>query len=632
MITKKMFLLFFCMGLLTTTQAKIQVPNFFSSHMVLQQNESITIYGVGNIGEKITAIFKEETKNTVTDRKGNWSVTFSPSKFGGPYIMTLKGDNTIQFSNVYVGEVWFCSGQSNMGWRLENSSNGKEEVKNSTNDQIKLFQVTRVMSGIPNYDVETRDHWRSCKPRNAKGFSAVAYLFGKELYEKYKVPIGLINSSWGGTDIEAWMNGDLFTSHPERKRMLSKMKTLDLKEVVEEYNTTAKSYDKMLDDTNLGIQQNWEATTTDYSDWKTFKLPSVWSKTALKRKRYGIVWVTKTINLSASDITADLLMSLGRIDDQDVTYVNGQKIGASTKKDLVRRYIIPKELLKEGKNRITINTKNLMSTGGFRGAAENLYLKSANRKIPLAGNWNYKVGTPGVKDPPVREHPRRYPSSLYNGMVHPFFKYKIKGIIWYQGESNTKNPEEYAEFFPKMITNWRKGWDKELPFLFVQLPNLAKKSGSWPPLREAQAAALKLKNVGMVTAIDVGDDSNIHPINKTEVSSRLVMLAQNIAYEESNIPTSGPVVKKVKFKKGKVTITFDSEIIIKGDASKINGFLISKDNLNFIKINAKKVNNYAVEICDENIKQVRYLWEDAPGTVMIFNKSGLPGPPFKKRK
>ena len=613
--------------------AEIKVPHFFSDHMVLQQNEPITIYGKANVNESIEATFNGETLQTKADSKGNWSVTFKATKAGGPFEMTLKGTNTLKFIDVHVGEVWFCSGQSNMGWKLENSVNGKEELANANYEKIKLFTVPRIMSHTEEYDV-SKGTWETCTSENAEGFSAVAYFFGRSLYETYQVPIGLINSSWGGTSIEAWMDAALFKNHPNHLETIAKMKNLDMGNLISDYSKANKQYGIDLDKADLGVPAHWEAITTNYRNWKTFRLPSLWRDTKLEQT-FGVVWVTKEISLNAADIVSDAQLSIGRVDNEDITYVNGQEIGASTNKDLDRIYTIPKDILKTGKNRITIRTKNLGDLGGFRGAENDLYIKTATQTYSLSGDWHYKVGTPNIKEPPVREHPKNYPSSLFNSMVHPFYGYTIKGVIWYQGESNTKNPEEYAKFFPEMINDWRKGWNKEMPFLFVQLANYANQNNREAAIREAQTSALKLDKTAMVVTLDIGEDANVHFANKQDVGKRLAMAAQNLAYNENDIAISGPLVENSKVKDGKITISFNEPLNIKGDTENINGFLISDSNDNFIKADAKLINNTTVEVSSKaisNPKHVRYLWEDAPGKVMIFNASGLPAPPFRTDK
>lgn len=630
---KKSFFISVLLCVCTLSWGKVELPRFFSSHMVLQQNEPITIFGKAQVGEAITVTFNNSSLEAVGDASGFWSVTFSPMKAGGPFTMEIKGVNTITLSDVYLGEVWFCSGQSNMGWKLEDALNGEQELANANYPEIKLFTVPRYMSSTLETDVK-KGAWETCTPENAKGFSAVAYFFGRYLYEQYKVPIGLINSSWGGTNIEAWMSSELLAQHPESQKIISGIKGKDMIEAVNQYKLDHKNYSVLLDEKDLGSQQHWELETTTYKSWKTFNLPTLWKNTKLEQT-HGVVWVTKTITLSKEEAQENLSLSIGRVDDEDVTYFNGIEIGASQKKDLDRVYAVPKELLREGSNRITIRTKNLLDLGGFRGSKSDLFLQTKTRTIPLDGKWQYKEGTPKVQEPPVRVHPRYFPTTLYNSMVHPFFKYKVKGVIWYQGESNTKNPDEYAQFFPEMINLWRTNWGKELPFLYVQVANYANQDNREAPLRNAQAAALKLDKTAMVVTLDIGEDANVHPRNKQEVGKRLGMAARNLAYGETEIAKSGPTPVNVEFQKKSVLIAFNQDLKIKASTSGVNGFMLSCDNKKFYPAQVTSVDSKTLKLVADKVKApkyIKYLWADAPGEVMIYNLQDLPAPPFKFSK
>lgn len=619
-----------CLLVSSWVHAEIKLPRFFSDHMVLQRDEPIVVFGTAALGEMVTVTFNGNTVTSKTDTDGHWSVTLKAMPFGGPFEMVIKGQNTIVFSDVYLGDVWFCSGQSNMGWKLENSINGREELANANYEKIKIFSPKQYMSGQAITKLISGT-WETCTPKTAEGFSAVAYFFGRTLYETYHIPIGLINSSYGGTNIEAWMSEALFNNHPDRQKIIAQMKTIDMLAMTRQFKVDDYAYRDLLEAIDLGGKEHWERENTTYSNWKTLHLPNRWAFTNIEPS-YGVVWVTKEIELSNQDLTDHLSLSIGRVDDKDVTYFNGVKLGESARKDLERNYDVPQELLRLGSNRITIKVVNFRDYGGFRSADHELYLKTPQRTISLVGNWDYRKGTPNVQEPPARVHPKYYPTSLYNGMVHPFFGYNIKGVIWYQGESNTSNPEEYATFFPQMIQDWRTKWHKEVPFLFVQLANYANQGNKEAAIREAQTAALSLPKTAMVVTLDIGDDSNVHFNNKQDVGKRLAMAAQNVAYGDHAIATHGPLIKKVKVKKGKIFITFDEPFIVKGDAQNINGFLISDSKSNFIKAHAKRIKNNVVEVESSAVtspKYVRYLWEDAPGKVMIFNNSGLPAPPFR---
>jgi len=612
--------------------ADISLPNFFSDHMVLQQDQSILIFGKANPDEVIEGIFKNETIQTVAKSDGSWSITFKSAKAGGPYILMLNGENKITLKDVYLGEVWFCSGQSNMGWTIEKSENGQEALKNANFEQIKLLNVKRSMSGTPQNDIKEGNKWETCTTKNAKGFSAVAYFFGRELYKKYQVPIGLIHASWGGASIEAWMNAEAFKDDNTKQQLMKKIKSSDLNQMLKDFSTVEKNYGTHLDAVDLGSKNNWQSLATDYSEWKSLKLPEVWRRTELKQ-RFGIVWVTKTIVLSAKEVEDSLALNLGRIDNEDMTYFNGKLIGQSKKTDFNRNYTVTKELLRVGLNRITVRTKNPRDIGGFRSSPKDLYYQTYKGKESLVGQWNYKVGTPNIDTPPERVHPKYLPSSLYNAMLHPFFNYTVRGAIWYQGESNMNKADEYAKLFPMMINDWRVQWNKEISFLFVQLPNIANKKGKLPEFREAQESVLNLKGVGMATIIDIGEDYNIHPINKLDVGKRLAIIAEKQVYRDV-AESYHPTIEKIVSKDNMLLISFKNPVTIKGNDNEIKGFELSGNGKIFTKVTGKRIDEKTIAISHLEIMQpivIRYLWEDAPKKVMIFDKNDMPLPPFAKQ-
>jgi len=627
---KKIFFIVLCVCTCLISSAEIRLPNFFSDHMVLQQKESISIFGYAKPSQSVEVSFNKEILKAIARTDGKWSVNFMPMTAGGPFEMIIKGENVVILKDIYIGEVWFCSGQSNMGWTIEKSENGLEELGNANYEEIKLLNVRRSMSSHLKKNIDAKNTWKTCTPENAKGFSAVAYYFGRALYQKYGVPIGLIHSSWGGSSIEAWMNSESLKDYPEKQKILQNIKSIDLNQIAEDYKIDEREYHKFLDDSDMGTKENWQLLSTDYSNWNAFKLPTTWSKAELKQ-RYGIVWVTIVIELTLEEIKNDLTLSLGRIDNEDITYFNGVQIGGLKKNDVLRNYPVPKELLKVGGNRITIRVKNPLDIGGFRGSPFDLFLETEMQKISLAKLWKYKVATPNVKEPPQRIHPKNLPSSLYNAMLNPFFKYHIKGVIWYQGESNMSRAEEYVKLFPKMIIDWREQWKKDIPFLFVQLPNLANKNNRLPKFREAQKSALRLKNTGMVTSIDIGDDFNIHPKNKKDIGKRLAIVANDLVYGK-NLNEYKPIIKEISKDSNAIILVFKDKLNIKGDIEDILGFEISEDGKNYKSARARQIDATTIQINYPNLnaaKNLQYLWKDAPEKVMIYSKHDFPLAPFQ---
>lgn len=613
--------------------AKVTLPKFFSDHMVLQREAPITVYGWADAGKTIKISFKNQNLEAKTNSNGEWSITFPAQNAGGPFEMIVSEDNKITFKDIYIGDVWFCSGQSNMGWKLEDALNGKEELSKASHEKIKLLQVSRTMAGTPQKDIE-KGQWETSSPESAEGFSAVAYFFGRELFQKYNAPIGLINSSWGGTNIEAWMSEDLMGKHTAAQKVIAEMKGMNFQDVMNSYKKEFKAWEEKADQLDLGNKEKWHEKNYNTSSWKAINLPVYWSK-AKVTPNDGVIWVTRSFELSQKDLAKDeLTLAIGRVDNEDVTYINGIKVGESTQKDLDRFYKVPKSVLVAGKNIITIRVKNSGDIGGFRGDAQSLYLETASQKLSLAGEWKYEAGTKDIEEVPVRQHPTKYPTSLYNGMVAPFFGIKIKGIIWYQAEANSKNAKEYAGMFKDMITDWRKKWNSDYPFIFAQLPNYANQNNRWITLRESQNKALELKNTGMAVLIDVGEDDNIHPIHKQIVGKRMAIIASNIAYGEKNNPASAPVFDNFKIDGNSVIVTFkNGNFAPETQKTNINGFMIAGSDNKFYPANAFLQSDLkTIKLSSDSVsnpKHVRYLWEDAPGKIMLYNKEGLATPPFR---
>lgn len=601
--------------------------------MVLQRDAPITVYGWATPGKTVKISFKNQNLEGKTNANGEWSVTFPAQTAGGPFEMVVSEDNKITLKDVYIGDVWFCSGQSNMGWKLEDALNGKEELANASHEKIKLLQVSRTMAGTPQKDIE-KGQWETCSPESAEGFSAVAYFFGRELFQKYNVPIGLINSSWGGTNIEAWMSEDLMGKHASAQKAIAEMKSMNFQEVMNSYKKEFKAWEKKADALDLGTKEAWHEKNYNTSSWKTINLPVYWSK-AKVTPNDGVIWVTRNFELSQQDLAKDeSTLAIGRVDNEDITYINGIKVGESTQKDLDRFYKVPTSVLAVGKNVITIRVKNTGDIGGFRGDAQSLYLETAAQRLSLAGEWKYEAGTKDIEEVPVRQHPTKYPTSLYNGMVAPFFGIKIKGIIWYQAEANSKNAKEYAGMFKDMISDWRKKWNVDYPFIFAQLPNYANQNNRWITLRESQSKALELKNTGMAVLIDVGENDNIHPIHKQVVGKRMALIASNVAYGEKDLPASAPLFESYKTDGNSVTVTFKNGTFAPETAkANINGFMIAGSDKKFYPANAYLQNDMkTIKLSSDKVpapKEVRYLWEDAPGKIMLYNKEGLATPPFR---
>ncbi|POY36655.1 9-O-acetylesterase [Solitalea longa] len=643
---KKAALLFVLSVFACTLKAEVKLPALVGDHMVLQRDKPLNIWGYANSGEAVTINFANKTVKTTTAANGKWTAVLPAMKAGGPYQMKIKGTNEILLNDILIGDVWICSGQSNMDFPLKDASNGTVAVEKSVNNQIRLFTVEKKIFLQP--QEEARGQWSVCSPETTKWFTAVGYFFGKELNQKLNIPIGLIHSCWGGTVVESWISADGLKGETTFGNKALQTATFDTLSYNNEHRKLNDTWMNKFDNSDIGKvggKYVWADNDINTSDWKPIQLPIVWEFLGKGVFEYldGVVWFRKQFSLKPEDLKSDCVASLGYIQNSDVTFVNGTQIGSSPDKwGLMRNYTIPKNLLKEGQNTITVRVNNYGGDGGFAAKSADFYIKTNNATISLIGEWLYKVGyTLKVYDRPEKEFgPNTSPSVLYNSMINPLVNLSIKGVIWYQGESNWDRGYQYRDLFPRMITDWRSQFKQgEFPFLFVQLANHHQKQDKpenayWAEVREAQDMTLKLNNTGMVTAIDLGNAGNIHPTNKQDVGLRLAWEAERTVYKVSQIGP-GPRFKSVEFKEGYALIKFDNVgngLKLKEKTSWLGGFAIAGANQQFVWSEAIIVDKNTVKVYQNNIKQpeaVRYAWEDNPADASLYSSDNLPAFPFR---
>ncbi len=622
--------------------AQVILPPFFNCNMVLQQGIPIPVWGWASPGEKVSVTFNSKTITTKTGKDGRWKVTFDAMNYGGPYNMVVKGSNLRTIENILIGEVWVCSGQSNMEFNLSSALNAQAEIAASDYPEIRLFTVKKRIAQTPMENLEEGEWWQ-CSPVSSPKFSAVAYFFGRSLYQKLKVPIGLINTSWGGTVAETWTSPEAIGKNPDFVLQLEKLKKIDLneygknieKEIRERLNEYATS-----DQGTKDNQPIWAAAELDDQSWKTMSLPGYFETKGLQGVD-GVVWFRKTVELTNDLAGKSATIELSKIDDSDVTYVNGVKVGATENKaDGLRKYTIPEGVLKAGKNNITVRVEDNGGNGGIYGNASDLKISIANNIIPLAGDWKYKIGVLKVN---TTVGPNSYPTLLFNGMINPLIPYGIKGAIWYQGEGNAGRAYQYRRVFSEMIKDWRTQWNQgDFPFLFVQLANFMKADSvpaesTWAELREAQSMALSLPKTGMASAIDVGDALDIHPKDKLTVGNRLALSALAVAYRQP-IENMGPVYKEMKINGSNVEITFDHVVLgLKANDKYgyVKGFTLagSDHKFHWAKATITGTNTIVVSCPDVTAPvAVRYGWANNPDDLNLYNSKGLPADPFRTDK
>lgn len=508
--------------------AKVVLPPMFSDNMVLQQQADAPIWGEAKPMKtvKVTTSWDGKTYETQADKEGKWKLSVRTPEAGGPYELTLTDGQKLVLENVMIGEVWICSGQSNMEMPLEGWGkimNYKKEVSAADHPNIRLLHVEHVTSTQPESDIKVRDNgWQVCSPQTIPNFSATAYFFGREISEKQNVPVGLIHTSWGGTNVESWISGKVLQEMPDFSNVVEEVRAMPDKTAMKaEYLKTLEAWNNRVDEGFAAGKPVRAEVSLDDSNWAKMKFPGMVEEQGLNGFN-GLIWLRRTVDIPASWAGKKVQLILGTIDDNDITYWNGQEVGRTTGYTIQRNYTVPGKLVKAGQLSLAIR---IVDTGGGCGMPNDLYLRSANgEQISLAGEWKYQVAADARKEgmPPkdMSENPN-LPTSLYNAMIHPLVPYGIRGAIWYQGENNASRAYQYRELFPLVIENWRKDWGKDFPFYFVQLANFKPVSpepvdSDWAELREAQTRTLSVANTGMAVIIDKGEANDIHPKDKHE--------------------------------------------------------------------------------------------------------------------
>ena len=634
----------------------MKLAALFSDNMVLQQQREIPVWGWAEPGTKVAVAIAGNSAAGVAGEDGKWMVRLPALPVGGPLQMSIQGGNeTIVLRNVMVGEVWLCSGQSNMEWPLSASRDAKQEIAAADYPTLRLITIPRQAYAEPQKDVTAR--WEACTPGTVPSFSAVAYFFGRHLMKNLNVPVGLINASWGGTMVEPWTSKEALMAVPELRPATEPLGP----EAIEAYEQALKQFEPELvrwkkdhlpkDPGNAGIGKGWADPAFAAADWATMQLPAIWPQTGLKF--HGVIWFRHEVEIPAAWAGKDLTLSLGCICDCDTTYFNNTIVGTTGLEEhweswmLPRIYRIPGRLVKPGKTVVTIRVYNHSGIGGFKGEAAQMSLAPDDgpkaAPLNLSGPWKYKVehNFGLVQSPPsAPANPRNAstPCGQYNGLIAPLIPFALRGAIWYQGESNVFNAYVYRKAFPAMIADWRNRWQQgAFPFLFVQLANFCPVDpepveSPWAELREAQLLALSAPNTGMAVAIDIGKADDIHPTNKQDVGLRLALNAMATVYGKKDIVYSGPIYRAAKVEGAKVRLTFDhvgSGLVAKGGEG-LKGFAIAGEDRKFVWAEATIDGNAVVVWSDKvsNPAAVRYAWANNP-VCNLYNRADLPASPFR---
>lgn len=617
--------------------SKIWLSPLISDGMVLQRDSKVKIWGKGVSNKDLKLTFMDDDFSTVVGEDGCWSVELNDLEPGGPYDMIICHDGQEKvIKDILVGDVWVLAGQSNMQIPINRTLDlYEEEVKDASYPEIRQFTVPMVYDFHEPINELIGGDWVHVSPETIYDYSAIGYFFSKKIYDKYKIPIGLLFTAIGGTPAEAWISENSLMRFDRFNETLSKCKDDSyVQDTIHKENEYNNVWFHELNETDEGLRDvPWYTENYNDRDWKDIQLPASFHGTELEHIS-GAVWLRKEINIPEHMEGKEGTLILGTVVDADDTYINGVLVGNTGYLYPPRRYKIPRGLLKEGKNIITVRVVMTQNVGGLVNDMP-YFIKVDNEQIPISGAWRYKVGS--ITKPQFPTTFFQYkPTGVYNGMIYPIRNYSIRGILWYQGESNTGYYNDYKELFETVINDWRRLWKLgDIPFYYVQLANynlwrIEPEVSGWAEVREIQRQVMNLPNTGMAVTIDIGMYNDLHPWNKKSVGERLALWALNSVHGENNV-CSGPIYNRMTIEDNKIKLNFEyigNGLIIKGD--KLESFEICGQDGVFYPAEAI-IKGDCVMVSGNKVQKpirVRYAWADNPERANLYNKEGLPASPF----
>lgn len=624
-----------------TIRAEVRLPAMVSDGMVLQRNTDLKIWGWADPEEALNLKFNGKKYRTKASTEGQWEIILKAMKAGGPHTMEIEASNRIVIRDILIGDVWLCAGQSNMDHYLgRHTERYAKEIAGSENTRIRQLLVPKndPMDG-PAYDADMQ--WVAANPQSILDFTVVGYFFAKKLYDEYKIPIGIIKASVGGTKIEAWTSEEGLSDFPELMACIEKNKdTAYVNRLNREAAADRKSKaPKEVYDKGLVSNPKWYEPEYLSRNQKSINIPGYWEDQGVGNLD-GVVWYRREVEVPESMTGIEALVKLGRITDADELYINGTFIGKTTYTYPQRRYKVPAGVLKPGKNLLVVRVVNNSGKGGFM-PDKPYYLLAGSDSIDLKGTWAYEVGEvfPKVKyKQGIRGQDQ--PTALYNGMIAPLTPYVIRGAIWYQGESNAYDPEGYGRLLPNLIRDWRAQFQQEdMPFMIAQLPNYmdvdySPAESNWAEMREVQLqTARNTSNTGLGINIDLGEWNDIHPGNKKPVGERLALQAMEISYGETSLVSSGPICSSHRKEGNKIILSFEhvGSGLISGNEEELAHFALAGEDGVYRWAKAVIVDNEVVVWCEKipDPIHLRYAWANNPDFANLYNKEGLPASPFQ---
>jgi len=631
----------------------LELHGLFTSGMVLQRGRKVPVWGWAAPGQEVSVSIEGQKATATAGENRKWTAWLEPMNAGGPHEVRISsGMEEIALDEVLVGDVWLASGQSNMEFRVQAAANAEEEIAAADFPRIRYFNVYHHAAPKPVVTL-SGDPWVPATPEHVANFSATAYYFAREIHQEMDLPVGIIHSSWGGSMMEAWTRREALESDPRFDWAIERFEKWDrLHNDPEVKSAYQRELDKWKEQTGGGLYhsdpgntkeaQDWADPGFDDSGWKIMDLPGPWEARGLDAID-GAVWFRRNVDIPEGWAGQDLELSLGALDDFDDTYFNGTRIGGlgTEQRDAwatPRVYTVPGGLVEPGENTIAVRIFDHHLGGGFTGSRNQLFIEpkqGGGNPISLAGAWKYRVAHERMQQPvqPGGLDPHSIPTALYNGKIAPLIPFAIKGLIWYQGESNANRYADYPALTRLMVEDWRRQWGQgEFPFLYVQLAGFQASGNTWPYLREAQLRSLgKIPNSAMAVAIDIGESADIHPRNKQDAGKRLARAALGRVYGR-DIAASGPIYRDMEKEGDRIRIFFDEtgSGLKDGNGGELEGFQVAGADGKFVPARAD-IQGGEVIVWSPAVAEpvaVRYAWDNFP-KADLYNREGLPASPFR---
>jgi len=620
-------------------EAGLQLSLPFSDGAVLQRDRVIPVWGSATPGARVHVRLDGADAEARADAHGRWRATLPSHAPGGPWTLEASDGRSVRkVRDVLVGDVWLCSGQSNMEFTVSQAQNATEEIARGNDPTIRHFKIPKSWALAP-ADGLAGGTWVAATPRTVGDFSAVCFFFARTIKARTGVPQGLINSTWGGSRIEAWMDSRTANANPQSiADAVQRQEKEEASRLAVTRRRLARWRTMSSDVLDRAGRPAWAAETLDERDWAPIDVPRYWEDQGYYGMD-GIAWYRMHFRLSAEEAARGVTLGLGMIDDSDRAWVNGVKIGETVQQwNGARAYRVPSSALHEGLNAVAIRVEDLSGGGGIHGDAALVYVQpDGGARRPLTEPWRFRPAAVSLV-PDYRQN--EVPTLLYNKMIHPLLGYALRGVLWYQGEANALPGQAlvYREQFTALIRAWRAAWAQpELPFLWVQLANFrtgedTPAASPWAELRESQSATLALPHTGQAVSIDIGNPDDIHPTDKQDVGYRLAQAARRVVFGEP-VAAGGPIFRAIRIEGARALLTFDAPegLSVRGGGVRVSGFEIAGADLRYQPAEAT-INGDSIVVSSPTVTQataVRYAWSDNPIDADLIDRAGLPAAPFR---